>query len=222
MFEVKRKHWRILALFEANVWLNTSWEDSFGMVIKGDPAIFCPSLYLYVSIVVWDKMTHTHTHTYMMGTLCHTPGCTTHPSQDMTQTHNRGGLNSASHAANTQQLCMRSTLMGVWLSVPEEQAAVLKVSVGSGRRSLSSCSVYFIGGIFCLCNLPPVQRLRRLRKSAGSQTTITPLTNTRLVSSPAQVARSVQITLQPARTTEFVQTFEIWFCKDVFFCFFFI
>lgn len=74
----------------------------------------------------------------------------------------------------------------------------------------------------------PVQHVRRLRKRAtrrlfnraGSQSTITSLTNTGPDSRPwaaAQFERSVQLTWQPPHSTALRSTFEMGFCKYVVF-----
>lgn len=161
MFEVKRKRWRILGLFEANVWLNTSREDSVGMVIKKRSCYF---LSTFVSVWFSRCAAHIHTHAYTMGTLSHTPQRSHHRIWHKRTTQRRPEL-----PAHTQQKPNSSACAAHWwVSEAEEQVAVLKVSAGSGGPSLSWCAVYRRN----LYNLPPAQRLRRLWKRCDASSLI--------------------------------------------------
>lgn len=123
---MKRKRWRILAPFEANVWLNKSWEDSGRMVNNGQ---ICCFLSTCVSVCLSSSAGHSYTHTHTRE-LC--PTClAAQPSR--------------------HRIWQKRTTEEAWIlhhmqqkpsSVAEERAAVPKVSAGSGGPALSWSSVY--------------------------------------------------------------------------------
>lgn len=147
MFEVKRKRWRILALFEANVWLNTSREDSVGMVIKKRSCYF---LSTFVSVCFSHCAGHSYTYTHMH----------TRWELSLTRLATQRSHHRIWHKRTTQrrpELCITSSKNPTALHAPHTDGRARQRSKrpcwrwAQGQAGLPFPDVLFTGGIFTIC-----------------------------------------------------------------------